>query len=593
MKNNGILKENKIIKRLFKYALPYWKQFALVLFLILIITGTSLLQPKLVQIMIDNHLMDFSGGMTEDLLNEELSGVFKISMLYIGTVLINFVATYSQFWVLNKAGQSILLSIRQELYDHILDLPMSFFDTNPLGNLVTRVTNDTENLNEMFTSVLTSLFQNLVSILGIIIIMLIMNVKLGLMVLSLSPVIVAISVIFRNAIGKVYDSQRKVLSRINNHLSENISGMGIIQMFHQEQKVYDEFDRADREYLKESRREVKYFATYRPAVEMIRSIGIALLIWYGGKGYLTEVITFGVLYAFIEYIQRFFYPILGLAETYNIIQSALTSSKRIFSLMDEKSSIENAEDPIFIDRFKGKVEFENVWFAYKGDDWVLKDVSFRIKPGEFVAFVGATGAGKSSIMNLIVRFYDIQKGKILIDGVDVRKYDIQSLRRAIGLVQQDVFLFSGSIERNITLGRDEVKRDDAIKAAKLVNADNFIIRLPKGYDEPVMERGATLSAGQRQLLSYARTISTDPSMLILDEATANIDTETELLIQDAISKMSKNRTMIAVAHRISTIADADNIIVMSHGKIAEQGTKDELLGRDGIFRVLYELQYKQ
>ncbi|HCX64486.1 MAG TPA: ABC transporter ATP-binding protein, partial [Eubacteriaceae bacterium] len=466
------------------------------------------------------------------------------------------------------------------------------FDTHPLGNLVTRVTNDTENLNEMFTSVLTSLFRNGVQILGIIVIMLSMNLKMGLMVLGLSPIIIAVSIVFRKVIRKVYDQQRKILSKINNHLAENISGMSVIQMFHQEDRVYDEFDEADRAYLKESKKEVKYFATYRPAVELVRSIGIALLLWFGGRGYLQEAVTFGVLYAFIEYIQRFFQPILGLAETYNIVQSAMTSSKRIFDLFDEGNPIGNHEEPIVVERLEGEIQFENVWFAYKKEEWVLKDVSFHIQPGEFYAFVGATGAGKSSIMNLISRFYDIQHGRITIDGIDIKKYDIQSLRRAVGVLQQDVFLFSGTIEDHISMNRADITREQIEKAAHLVNADNFIGRLPNRYDQTVTERGSTLSAGQRQLLSYARTMASNPSVLILDEATANIDTETELLIQDAISKMSEKRTMIAVAHRISTIADADRIIVMHEGKIAEQGTKDELLEKDGIFRVLYELQFK-
>lgn len=594
MKNKAdMVKPPRVVGRLLSYAKPYWISFILVFGMILVMTATSLAQPRLVQMIIDRHLVGVSTGMEAELLRQKFMDIGFIAAIYLGTVLVNFVANYTHYWLLNQTGQTILMGIRQDVYDHVMGLSMSFFDKNPLGNLVTRITNDTENLNEMFTSVFTSLFQNLISILGIIIIMLAMNLRLGLMILALTPFIIVVSFVFRNMIQKVYEKERRLLSKINNHLSENLSGMSVIQMFHQEEKVYGEFDKADRDYLKETKREVKYFATYRPAVELIRSLGIALLLWFGGGGYLQGVITFGVLYAYIEYIQRFFHPILGLAETYNVIQSALTSSRRIFHLLDEKNTIEEAEDPIVLNQLEGRVEFENVWFAYNGEEWVLKDVSFVIEPGEFVAFVGATGAGKSSIMSLICRFYDIQKGSIRIDGVDIKKYDVTSLRQAIGVVQQDVFLFSGTVERNITLEREGITGERALHASKLVNADSFISRLPGGYQAPVMERGATFSAGQRQLLSYARTIASDPSMLILDEATANIDTETELLIQDAILKMSENRTMIAVAHRISTIADADKIIVMNHGQIAEEGTKDELLALNGIFRVLYKLQFDQ
>lgn len=582
-----------VMKRLFSYAKPHWKSIVVVLILILIMTGTTLLQPRLVQKVIDDHLVGWNQTLEGDTLSLELKSIGILAMIYLISVLVNFVSNYVHYWLLNKTGQSILVDLRQKVYDHVMGLSMSFFDKNPLGNLVTRITNDTENLNEMFTSVLTSVFQNGVSILGTLVIMLTMNLRLGLMVLALTPVIFLIAFVFRNIIQKIYERQRRILSRINNHLSENLSGMNVIQMFHQEEKVYKEFDEVDRAYLKESQREVRSFATFRPLVELVRSLGIAILLWFGGGSFLQETMTFGVLYAYIEYIQRFFFPILGLAETYNVIQSALTSSRRIFTLMDEQETIVNKPGAIQVDKLRGKVEFSRVWFAYQGEEWVLKDVSFVIEPGSFVAFVGATGAGKSSIMNLICRFYDIQKGTIRIDDVDIRDYDISSLRRAIGVVQQDVFLFSGTIEDNITLNRVELTREDAIHAATLVNADPFIRKLPGVYEEPVMERGATFSAGQRQLLSYARTVAGKPSVLILDEATANIDTETELLIQDAIIKMTRNRTTIAVAHRISTIADADHIIVLHHGKIAEEGTKDQLLEHDGIFRVLYELQFEQ
>lgn len=575
------------------YAKPYIPQFILVMLMILIATGLNLAQPKIVQLIIDGPLKGLEDAIPAVEVDERTKQMFVLVGVYLFTVLMNFFISYGQTVLLFRTGQKILREIRESLYDRILTFDMKFFDTHPLGNLVTRVTNDTESLNEMFTSVLSNIFRNIFSFVGIVIMMYSLNARIATFVLLLTPVIVLISVVFRRVIRRVYERQRRVLSRINNHLSEDISGISVIQMFHREKEIYKEFDRENQDYLKETYKEVKYYAMYRPAVEFIRALGIAMLVWFGGQGFLSGALTFGVVYAFVDYTERFYQPILNLAETYNIIQSAMTSTKRIFDLMDEESYILNDPNPIYVDRFEGKIEFQNVWFAYKDEDWVLKDISFVIEPGDFVAFVGATGAGKSSIMNLMSRFYDIQKGQILIDGVDIKKYDIQSLRRAIGIVQQDVFLFTGTIEDNISLSREAVDANAVHKAAELVHASQFIEKLPMRYEEPVMERGSTLSAGQRQLLSFARTVASDPSMLILDEATANIDTETEQLIQSAIHNMAQDRTMIAVAHRISTIADADDIIVLHHGEIAQQGTKDELLEQEGIFRVLYDLQYKE
>ena len=586
--------DRKTLKRLYSYGTPYYKQFIIIFILIIVTVGMTLAQPRLTQLIIDNNisvLLDPAKSRSEQAL--AMSEATRTALIYLATVVVAFLAGYSQDYMLHKTGQKILRRIRQDLYDHILKLPMTFFDHYPQGSLVTRVTNDTETLNEMFTSVLTTIFRSLITLAGIVGIMYSMNARLASYVMALTPAIIIVSAVFRRIIRKIYYAQRRVLSRINTKLSENISGMRTIQVFNRQKQVSEEFDEVNREYLDLSSKEVQYYATYRPFIEIVRSLGIAALIWFGGRNHLDGVITFGILYAFIDYIQRFFQPILELAETFNIVQSAMTSTHRIFHLMDQEAEDIGGEVAVPASGFAGKIEFRNVWFAYNEDEWILKDVSFSIEPGEFVAFVGATGAGKSTIMHLLCRFYDIDKGQILLDGIDIRDYDLKQLREAIGVVQQDVFLYSGSVMDNISLNRPEVSAADVRQAAKNVNADIFIDKLPKRYDEEIMERGSTLSSGQRQLLSFARTLAARPSLLILDEATANIDTETELLIQDAISKMSANRSMIAVAHRISTIANADKIIVMHKGRIAEQGSRDELLARNGLFKVLYKLQYEE
>lgn len=586
------------LRRLYAYAIPYLPWFVLALSLILVSTMTSLIQPVLVQRLIDGEITNLAGpGLSEAATQANISGITNTVLLYLAMIITTFVATYSATYTLNWVGQRILRGIRQDLYTHIVHLPMKFFDENAIGSTVTRVTNDTETLNEMFTTVLSNIFNNIFSLTGIILIMYSLDAGLANLVVILTPFIVLISVVFRRAIRKVYEKQRRILSNINAKLSENISGMSIIQQFRKQQSIYNEFNEENSRFLRVGRREVKYFSIYRPAIEIVRTLGICLLIWFGGHGYLQGLLTFGVLYAFVDYIQRFYQPILNLAETFNVIQSAMTSTRRIFRLMDEVEEENLGGIRIPQGGLTGKIEFDQVWFTYDDPasndvEWILKDVSFTIEAGQFVAFVGATGAGKTTIMSLISRFYKVTKGQILVDGVNIEEYDIHDLRREVGVVQQDVFMFTGDIMGNISLGRENVSKQDAIEAAKKVNVDQFIQRLKKGYHHEVTERGSTLSAGQRQLLSFARTISSEPSVLILDEATANIDTETEELIQDAIIKMTKNRTTLAVAHRISTIADADNIIVMHHGRLAEQGNRDELIAKDGLFRVLYDLQYK-
>lgn len=523
----------------------------------------------------------------------DIKGINKVSIIFLIAIVLSFAFNYLQVLILNYTSQKIIFNIRQEIFSHIQNLSISYFDKNPIGRLVTRVTNDTETLNEMYTSVLVNLFKDIFILIGIVFVMIKMDLTLALVSFALVPIILIASIIFRKKIRVVYRLSRAQLSKINSTLNENITGMRIIQIFKKENKISNQFDDINTDYLKTSKKEITLFAIFRPSIEVIRSLGIATIIYYGGGQVVSNVIEFGVLYAFIDYLQRFFEPILDLTEKYNILQSAMASSERIFTILDDNTIIENPAQPVKLDNMKGKIEFKNVWFAYEGDNWVLKDVSFTINPGDTVAFVGATGAGKSSIMNLITRFYDIQRGEILIDGINIKNYDKFQLRKNIGVVLQDVFLFTGTIEDNIRLNNLEISNEKIIEVAKYVNADHFINKLPLKYKEPVMERGSTLSSGERQLLAFARTLAYNPKILILDEATSSIDTETELLIQDALEKLIHGRTTIAVAHRLSTIQHADKIIVLSKGVIKEFGTHQELLAKEGMYYDLYKLQYKE
>lgn len=522
---------------------------------------------------------------------DDLSGINTISFYFFIVILFTFIFNYIQVYILNYAGQKIIFNIRSETFNHIKSLNVSFFDRNPIGRLVTRVTNDTETLNEMYTSVLVNLFKDIFTLIGISIIMVRLNYKLAAVSFALLPIIMVVAIIFRNKIRVVYRRARLQLSKINSSLSEYFSGMQTIKIFNNESKINKKFDKLNSDYLETNRRQVKIYALLRPAIEIVRSLGIALLIYYGGGEVLRNNIQFGVLYISIDYLKKFFTPIMELSEKYNILQASMASSERIFNVLDDKSFIENSEDATTLDTIEGKIEFKNVWFAYNDEDWVLKDLNFVINPGDTVAFVGSTGAGKTSVINLITRFYDIQKGEILLDGVDIRKIDKHALRKYIGVVLQDVFLFTGTIEDNIRLNDLSIGRDKVKEVSEYVNATHLVERLKDGYDEEVMERGSTLSSGERQLLSFARTLAYNPQILILDEATANIDTETEILIQDALEKLIEGRTSIAIAHRLSTIQHADNIIVLSKGKIVETGNHQELLEKEGMYYDLYQLQY--
>ena len=523
----------------------------------------------------------------------DIEGLDRVAIVFFLVILFTFVLNYAQTYILNYTSQKIIFSIREDVYNHILKLSTSYFDNNPIGRLVTRVTNDTEALNEMYTSVLVTLFKDIFMIVGIFIVMLSMNLRLALLSFILVPIILVMSLIFRKHIRQLYRIGRVQIAKINSRLNEYITGMKIIQIFNKEKKAADKFDESNKEYLGTMLKQVQIFAIFRPSVETTRSLGIAALIYFGGGNVIQGAIEIGVLFAFIDYLQKFFRPILDLTEKYNILQSAMASGEKIFDILDEDIVVKDPLKAQEVKEIKGRIEFKNVWFAYVGEDWVLKDVSFVINPGETVAIVGATGAGKTSIINLITRFYDIQKGEILIDGVNIKNYKMDDLRKQIGVVLQDVFVFSGTIEDNIRLNNFDIDKETIKEISKYVNAHNFIQKLPKGYQEPVMERGSTLSSGQRQLLAFARTLVYNPSILILDEATSNIDTETELLIQDALSKIIKNRTTIAIAHRLSTIQHSDKIIVLKSGIIREMGTHQELLNLNGLYYDLYRLQYNE
>ena len=550
-------------------------------------------EDELIKVTIEGK--EYTGTLlSKDELKQVRKGDFnrikKIVVVYLLILLVSFVCNILQTWLLQLTGQNIIYNIRQEVFEHIHRLSLRFFDVTPVGRIVTRVTNDVEALNEMYTNILVKLFKNIVKIIGLAAVMLSINVRMSMYAFVLLPFIVFLTFLFKKISRATYRIARTKLTAINTYLSEHISGMKLIQIFAREQEKFKEFEGKSKELYRANYREMMVFAIFRPAIYMLSVFALVIIIWVGGSSYFSGIISIGTLYIFIQYIGSFFEPIQEIAEQFSTLQSAMASAEKIFTILDEEIVVVNPEVPLELPEVKGRIEFKNVWFAYIEEEWILKDVSFIIEPGQKVAFVGATGAGKSSILNLIGRYYDIQKGEILIDGVNIKELNTDQLRAAIGQVQQDVFIFTGDIKGNIRLRSEEISDETVKEAAKYVNADSFIQRLHHGYDETVTERGATLSAGQRQLLSFARTLAFNPRILVMDEATANIDTETEQLIQEALEKLMTNRTTIMVAHRLSTIQHADQIMVMHKGRIRESGTHQELLGKDGIYKKLYELQ---
>ena len=521
----------------------------------------------------------------------DFTGILTAAFLYLSMLLLGFVLNALDTWMLQKMGQIIIYEMRKEVFGHIHSLSLNFFNTTPVGKLVTRVSNDTEAVNELFSSILVKLFKNVVKIIGYAVVMLSINVTMALVSFALLPVVTVLTFLFRHLSRKAYQITRNKITDINTFLSEHISGMRLIQIFAREKEKYEAFCQKSQELYQANWREVMTFAIFRPSIYLVSILAMVLVIGAGGSSVLKGSLSLGTLFIFITYIGSFFEPIQELAEQFGTLQSSLASAQKVFSILDEKPQITNPPQPVEVE-IQGRIEFRHVWFSYEkeptDEDYILKDVSFVIRPGEKAAFVGATGAGKTSILNLIGRYYDIQKGEI--DGVNIRNIHTDVLRRAIGQVQQDVFLFTGDIKSNISLGNPSITEEEIRSAARTVHADTFIEKMPGGYDAPVTERGSTLSAGQRQLLSFARTLAYKPTILVLDEATANIDTETESLITHALESLMEGRTTIMVAHRLSTIQHADKIMVMHKGRIRESGSHQELLAKDGLYKRLYELQ---
>lgn len=519
----------------------------------------------------------------------DFKGILKAGILFLLLLFSGFFLNLADTWLLQKMGQQIVYKLREETFTHIHSLSLSFFNITPVGKLVTRVSNDTEAVNELFSTILVKLFKNIVKIIGYAVVMLSINVKMAGISFLLLPLVAILTFVFRHLSRKAYQITRNKITELNTFLSEHISGMKLIQIFAREKEKYSEFEGKSMELYRANFREIMTFAIFRPSIYMVSVIAMILVIRTGSLSVLNGSLSLGTLFVFITYISSFFEPIQELSEQLGTLQSSIASAEKIFSVLDVKPEIVSPADPTPVN-ILGEIEFRHVWFAYEEENYILKDVNFVIHPGEKAAFVGATGAGKSTILNLIGRYFDIQKGQILIDGIDIHEIDLNVLRGAIGQVQQDVFIFTGDIKSNISLNNEAISPDDVRRAAEIVNADPFIQKLPHGYDEPVTERGSTLSAGQRQLLSFARTLAYDPKILVLDEATANIDTETETLITQALARLMDGRTTIMVAHRLSTIQHADKIIVMHHGEIKESGTHQELLVKDGLYKKLYELQ---
>ncbi|MFZ0814877.1 MAG: ABC transporter ATP-binding protein [Candidatus Sulfotelmatobacter sp.] len=623
--------DSRLMARLLKYLRPYRWQVAIALVSIVLKAFADVLGPYLTKVAIDRYLAPTKGnvpGIWSWLSSRPIAGIAQIAAIYVGLLVFSFLLEFLQTYFMQWTGQKVMFDLRRQIFRHLQRLHVAFFDKNPVGRLVTRVTTDVDALNEMFTSGVVSIFEDLFVLFGILGVMLCMNWKLALITFAVLPFIIVATKIFRDRVRDSYRRIRVAIARINSYLSEHVSGMVVLQLFNRERKAYKQFSEINRSHMEAYKDAIMAYAVYYPVVEVLSAIAIACVIWFGGGDVMRNIradsvsvsfnwktlvafrlvstaASLGVLVAFIQYALRFFRPIMDFSEKYNILQSAMAASERIFKLLDTPVQVVS---PVVTKRPEGpgRIEFDHVWFAYRegpeesananvgqtAPDWVLCDVSFVIEPGETVAIVGHTGAGKTTLISLLLRFYDVQKGAVRIDGVDVKDMDLVDLRSRFGVVLQDPFLFSGTISGNIRLGTKRIRDEDVEQAAEDVNLADFIRALPKGFDEEVRERGSTLSTGQKQLISFARALAHEPKILILDEATSSVDTETEFRVRDALSHMVEGRTSLIIAHRLSTVQRADKIIVMHKGQVREMGTHQQLLAQRGIYFKLYQLQYK-
>ncbi len=572
----------RLMRRLLTYLRPYWRQVAIALAAIIGGSAAQLAQPYLIKTAIDRFIAV-----------RRLDGLDRLAALFLLVLVVSFALEYVQTWTMQMTGQRIMFDLRMAIYRHLQRLDLGYYDRNPVGRLMTRVTSDVDVLNDLFTSGVVTIFGDVFTLVGIMAVMLGMNWRLALVAFAVLPLIAVVAQWFRSHVRDSYRTVRGWIARINAFLQENITGMTTVQLFRREALNFSRFDEIDRKHRDANVDSIFYYAVFYPAIEVIASLASALIIWYGGASVLRHSLTIGALVAFLQYSQRFFRPISDMSEKFNVLQSAMASSERIFGLLDEPVIVQSLPRPtVRGPAAAGHIVFEGVWFAYKGEDYVLRDVSFEVLPGQRVGIVGATGAGKSTITNLLLRFYDVNRGRITVDGVDIRELDLADLRGLFSLVLQDVHLFSGTIAENIRLGNAGLGDDQVRRAAEAVHADAFIAQLPDGYRTAVAERGSTLSVGQKQLLSFARALAFEPRVLILDEATSSVDTDTELLIRDALHVLMARRTTIAIAHRLSTIQDMDRILVLHKGHLRESGTHQELLAQRGIYYRLFELQYK-
>ncbi len=579
----------RLMRRLLVFLRPYWRSVTLAFVAITLGAAAALAQPYLMKQAIDGYIA-----------TGQLEGLDRLALVYLGVLVFAFGAEYLQTWTMQLTGQRIMFDVRMTIYGHLQRLDLRYYDKNPVGRLMTRVTSDVDALNDLFTSGVVTIFGDVFTLLGIMAALLWMNWRLALVAFAVLPLIALVTQWFRKNVRQSYRTVRGLIARINAFLQENITGMSTVQLFVRERLNFTRFDTIDREHRDANIDSIFYYAVFYPAIEAISALAAALIVWYGGARVLEGTLTLGALAAFLQYAQRFFRPISDMSEKFNVLQAAMASSERIFKLIDEPVHVQLPAAPRSISGARaGHIAFDHVWFAYNDPgmpghepEWVLRDVSFEVAPGERVGIVGATGSGKTTIINLLLRFYDVQRGRITIDGVDIRQFDLAALRSQFSLVLQDVHLFSGTIADNIRLGHTAITDEQVRRAAKAVHADRFIDRMSRGYESVVAERGATLSVGQKQLLSFARALAFDPRVLILDEATSSVDTETEMLIRDALERLMEGRTTVAIAHRLSTIQDMDKIIVLHKGVLRESGTHQELLALRGIYYRLFELQYK-